>query len=292
MRGRKGFTLIELLVVIAIIAILAAILFPVFAKARKAAQASNCQSNLKQIGAAFKMYLSDNNDTYPTNRMGATSDNPLGGTLNNDVPITPVTSIDANGNPIRFANGNYNWVEDLSSYIEAATKASDPMSAWKCQAAQSSWFPTSAPLDASGSPTTCLVTYAMNYNMVEQPEGIIKGASNLMLCREMDRLVQAVLRPTNYSAGNSTLAPISPFLSLNDNGDSSGTSISQVATKPHGSGSMVLFCDGHVKEFDAQFMPNVITSQNGWDKNYSEWFNFNGYSKNPQAMVDSIAITP
>ena len=56
---RKGFTLIELLVVIAIIAILAAILFPVFARAREKARQASCESNLKELGLAFKMYASD-----------------------------------------------------------------------------------------------------------------------------------------------------------------------------------------------------------------------------------------
>lgn len=56
---RRGFTLIELLVVIAIIAILAAILFPVFARAREKARQASCQSNLKQIALAGKMYMSD-----------------------------------------------------------------------------------------------------------------------------------------------------------------------------------------------------------------------------------------
>jgi len=62
---RRGFTLIELLVVIAIIAILAAILFPVFARAREKARQASCQSNLKQIGIAFKMYVQDYDETWP-----------------------------------------------------------------------------------------------------------------------------------------------------------------------------------------------------------------------------------
>lgn len=58
-RRRTAFTLIELLVVIAIIAILAAILFPVFAQAREAARKASCQSNLKQIALALRMYAQD-----------------------------------------------------------------------------------------------------------------------------------------------------------------------------------------------------------------------------------------
>ncbi len=60
----RGFTLIELLVVIAIIAILAAILFPVFAKAREKARSTACISNMKQMGLAFQMYISDYDEMY------------------------------------------------------------------------------------------------------------------------------------------------------------------------------------------------------------------------------------
>jgi len=67
-RNRLGFTLIELLVVIAIIAILAAILFPVFAKARAKARQTACISNMKQIGLAVVMYMSDNDSTLPFKR--------------------------------------------------------------------------------------------------------------------------------------------------------------------------------------------------------------------------------
>lgn len=62
---RKAFTLIELLVVIAIIAILAAILFPVFAQAKVAAKKTTTLSNCKQMGTAFQIYLSDNDDSFP-----------------------------------------------------------------------------------------------------------------------------------------------------------------------------------------------------------------------------------
>ena len=62
---KGGFTLIELLVVIAIIAILAAILFPVFSKAREKARAAACQSNLKQLALAMKMYTNDWDERFP-----------------------------------------------------------------------------------------------------------------------------------------------------------------------------------------------------------------------------------
>ncbi len=61
---QRGFTLIELLVVIAIIAILAAILFPVFAQAREKARQTSCVSNMRQMGMAITMYVTDN-EGYP-----------------------------------------------------------------------------------------------------------------------------------------------------------------------------------------------------------------------------------
>ena len=58
---KKQFTLVELLVVIAIIAILAAMLMPAIGKAVEKAESTSCLNNLKQIGTANMMYISDNN---------------------------------------------------------------------------------------------------------------------------------------------------------------------------------------------------------------------------------------
>jgi prepilin-type N-terminal cleavage/methylation domain-containing protein/prepilin-type processing-associated H-X9-DG protein len=64
---RTGFTLIELLVVIAIIAILAAVLLPSMSRAKGKSIAAACMSDKKQLGLAWVMYSSDNNDNLAIN---------------------------------------------------------------------------------------------------------------------------------------------------------------------------------------------------------------------------------
>lgn len=62
---KKAFTLIELLVVIVIVGFLAALLLPAFGRVRAEARKIECINNLRQIGAAFYLYLDEHNEIFP-----------------------------------------------------------------------------------------------------------------------------------------------------------------------------------------------------------------------------------
>ncbi|MGB0416632.1 MAG: type II secretion system protein [Coraliomargarita sp.] len=64
-----AFTLIELLIVLAVIGILASILIPAVGMVQKRSNAAKGISNLRQIGVALSMYVSENNGALPYARI-------------------------------------------------------------------------------------------------------------------------------------------------------------------------------------------------------------------------------
>ena len=303
MKRRTGFTLIELLVVIAIIAVLAAILFPVFSRVRKTAFAANCQSNMKQIGSSVKMYLTDWDDTYPTNRTKNT--NGTVGIMCYQVQLSPEPTTTTT-DPPRFVN-SFNWVEGLYSYIERVAGKDEASSVWRCQAASNKTAPATGALS-----TTAAVTYAFNGYLCEQPEGVVKVSANTMMVREIDRIINAELRPWNMAMhapggganngvrqalGTNADRPIDAFLNITDmvNGTTTGNPNN---SKQHAKGSHILFADGHVKFFSTTVMPREsdVTTTRSWDADTEQWYNFKKSTPVGQPIANprerSIGITP
>ncbi|CAM3049223.1 type II secretion system protein [Rariglobus hedericola] len=91
----RGFTLIELLAVICIITILAALVLPLLGRMQAKAKATTCTSNLRQMGASFRLYAADNQGFLPAVSKNTNAD-PAKGSLNTlghwQVEISPYSA--------------------------------------------------------------------------------------------------------------------------------------------------------------------------------------------------------
>jgi prepilin-type N-terminal cleavage/methylation domain-containing protein len=62
---RRGLSLVEVLVVVSLLAVLAGMITPAVISSREAARAITCTSNLRQLGAAMRMYCDDEGGRPP-----------------------------------------------------------------------------------------------------------------------------------------------------------------------------------------------------------------------------------
>lgn len=106
---RCGFTLIELLVVVAIIAVLAALLFPVFAEAKATSRAAICLQHLKHFGAAFAMYQTDWDGSFPYTA--------LPGNPGNDLSGGPCSDNVDSGSGMWYRRWDELWIVKLETYV-------------------------------------------------------------------------------------------------------------------------------------------------------------------------------
>ena len=246
---------------------------PALARMQRSSAEAKCQSNLRRWAQAISAYMADNHQRYPTNRI--TAAHPMSGR----VWLSDETLLDGNGNPLRFQYG-VNWVEALYPYLEAAAgrTGQDWKSFRKC--------PNASAVQTS---TNACMTYSLNYNLVEQPNGIVRDPSRLMMFREMDKLVGSVLRPSVQSFESAEL-PRNAFLTTKD----SYLGVLDRSTDPnrHGSGSCICFTDGHVKYFTTDYYPSDVGgySVSSWDPIDQRWYNIVNEADPPHNKT--IAITP
>ncbi|HWH68090.1 MAG TPA: prepilin-type N-terminal cleavage/methylation domain-containing protein [Candidatus Sulfotelmatobacter sp.] len=91
---RTGFTLIDLLAVIAVLALFTAMLAPICARTRPNITVTQCQNNLRQLGAAWGMYANDSEGQLVYNKDGTPAGKTAGyeswvaGWLTRDWPST------------------------------------------------------------------------------------------------------------------------------------------------------------------------------------------------------------
>lgn len=209
---KSGFTLIELLVVMAVMAILAAILFPVFAKAREKARQTACTSNLRQLGMALSMYLSDWN-------------------------AYPLHSHKELGNP------GWRWMRMLIPYVQSKDLhqcLSESIQVTLTSSRQVygyNYQHLGNGRDPSGTDTPALL---VSESMIQAPAGTIAIADSWGLSKHIGTASE---QDSGYSIDPPTPNALFGIFygGTADPGD-------RALIKPrHNEGAMVAFCDGHVK---------------------------------------------
>ncbi len=275
-RACRAFTLVELLVVIAIMGVLVAMLLPAVQRAREAANRSNCNSRLKQIGIALLNYH-DAHETFPPGYISGfdSAGNDTGpgwGWASMILPQMEQSSL----------HGRIQFGQPIEAPSQAAARATS-IPAYLCPSDGAPPIWTAVTRDSAGNPTAaiCQVASASYVGVfgVTEPgvdgEGVFfrnseialrdvtDGASSTLLVGERSyrwsdsTWVGAVTNAQLFPPANS---PAVPFIE-NASGmvlghtfegppNAAGLECNDFSSQ-HADGANLLFCDGHVQFISA-----------------------------------------
>jgi prepilin-type processing-associated H-X9-DG protein len=135
-KSQAGLSLLELIVLVAVMGLLAMVILPLVARARFPAHKIKCVNNLKNVGLAFRIFATDNNDLFPPALM-----------VSNGVDVTKIEAItvfralsNELSTPIilycekdtkrKKANGNFDTmtVKNISYFASLSANETNPLS--------------------------------------------------------------------------------------------------------------------------------------------------------------------
>jgi len=235
-----GFTLMELLVVIAIIAIIASLLLPALSHAKPSAQSAKCKSNLRQLGLALAMYVSDHG-CYPHYRTVQLPDLlvPISNWFREIEPYTATAW--TNGLIFRCPSALYRNLDGVVPDGPYVVQGSDGYNAVGSSGAEQALYAAKpartfglGAVAASGNSTL-----AIN-------EGKVQVPSDMIAIGDSSMAGFAIIHPDFRS----------PVITSNP-------------YAPHGQAFNTVFCDGHVESTKRQklFQPTV-ESRRRWNNDH------------------------
>ena len=132
---KAAFSLVEVLVILAVVLVLAAVFIRPAGRQRGRAQRIKCVNNLKNVGLAFRIFATDNNDRFPgalltSNRTDLTSINieQIYGLLTNELSTPGILSCPSDTDRQRTESFASYSAANISYFVSLSATDADPQS--------------------------------------------------------------------------------------------------------------------------------------------------------------------